>query len=132
MSAQLAEHLLAVLWMDRCRQAQRLAEGRSKLFREEVVRTLLTSFITEQRWGLGVQVINEEGMQEPGVLNFDPSDWADEEHPHFLEQCIFDKIVLDVERGEWNRIEHYMDRAEFFHDLPAGSIRRLPEGSRMR
>ena len=132
MSAQLAEGLLAVLWLNMCRQAQRLADGHSKLFREQVSHTLLASLIVEQRWGLEVPVHTEGGVEQPGVLNFDPSNWADEEHDYDLEMCIFGNIVTDIERGDWHHIEHYMRRAEFFHDLPRDSIRRLPGGSPMR
>ena len=132
MSAHLAEGLLAVLWMDRFRQTQRLGQDRSKFFREEVARTLLASFIAEQRWGLAMPVATEDGVEQPGVLNFEPSGWATDEHPHVLEQCIFGSIVTDVERGEWQQINYYMRRAEFFHDLPSGSLRRLPEGAPSR
>ena len=132
MTAQLAEGLLCVLWMDRCRQTQRLTQGHPKGYREEVTRTLLASFIAEQRWGLAMQVATEDGVEQPGVLNFDPSNWTDEEHDYDLEMGIFGNIVTDIERGDWHHIEHYMRRAEFFHDLPRNSIRRLPQGAPSR
>ena len=132
MAVQMAEGLLAVIWLDRCRQTQRLTQGHGQGYREEVVRTLLASFIAEQRWGLAMQVATEDGVEQPGVLNFDPSNWTDEEHDYDLEMCIFGNIVTDIERGDWHHIEHYMRRAEFFHDLPRNSIRRLPPGAPSR
>ena len=130
----LGEQILQVVWLDRCRQTQRLCQGRPRDFTNEVARTLLASFITEQRWGLAMPVANEDGYaREPGVFNFDPSGWTtDYEHPHFLEMCIFGNIVTDVERGEWRHIDYYIRRAEFFHDLPRGSLRILPAGSPSR
>ena len=112
----LGEH--KVVWLDRCRQTKRLCQGRPRDFTNEVARTLLASFITEQRWGLAMPVANEDGyVREPGVFNFDPSGWTtDYDHPHFLEMCIFGNIVTDVERGEWQHIDYYMRRAEFFHE----------------
>ena len=132
MAAQLAEQLLAVLWLDRCRQVQRLGQGRTRAYREELARVFLAAFIAEQRWGLASPVATEDGVEQPGVLNFDPAGWSGNYHPHFLEMCIFDNIVTDVERGEWVQIDVYMNRAEFFAGIPRGSLRRLPEGAPSR
>ena len=130
MSAQLAEHLLAVLWLDRCRQTQRLSQGRAKDYREEVVRTMLTAFIAEQRWGFGPNTVDDEGVvYVEGVLNFEgmrgPNDY-------WVEELILSKIMEDTQRGAWQPIEGYMRRVEFFGGFPPGSLRRLPEGAPSR
>jgi hypothetical protein len=130
MSTQLAEGLLAVLWLDRCRQVQRLTQGRTKEFREEVVRELLTAFIAEQRWGLGPNTVDDEGVvYAEGVLNFEgmrgPGDY-------WVEELILSKIMVDIEHGAWMPIEGYMRRVEFFGGFPSGSLRRLPVGAHSR
>ena len=132
MAAQLAENLLAVLWMDRCRQTQLLAQGGANV--HQVAHTILAPFITGQRWGVATQVMDDEGdLQIEGVLNFDPSGWrVDLDHAHVIEQGIFVNLVRDVGRGEWMPIEGYIRRAEFFGGLPRGSIRRLPPGAPRR
>ena len=132
MSVQMAEGLLAVIWLDRCRQAQLLAEAGNDI--RQVAHVLLAPFIAQQRWGLDTPVLDDEGkVFEAGVLNFNPVGWgADLEHPHFLEQCMLGGIVADVQRGEFQNIEYYMRRTEFFAGIRRGSLRRLPEGSRMR
>ena len=132
MSTHLAEGLLAVMWLDRCRQTQLLSEAGAN--RDEVAHTLLASFIVDQRWGVGSGAVGDEGdLQIEGILNFDPSGWrADFDHAHVIEQGIFANLVRDAERGAWHHIDYYMRRAEFFGGLPPGTLRRLPEGSRMR
>ena len=128
MSAQLAEGLLAVIWLDRCRQAQRLTEGRAKEFREEVVRVTLTSFIAEQRWGVGPGVVDDEGAhQAEGVFNFDAVG-AD----YWLEEMILARITNDILAGAWKPIYEYMRILEFFASIPRGSLRQLPEGAPSR
>ena len=126
MSVQLAEQLLAVLWLDRCRQAQLLAQGGAHM--PAVVRIMLCSFIEEQGWGFESGVFDDEGTHhEGGVLNFHVLDAN-----HFVEELIFGKLMADIERGEWMPIEGYIRRAEFFGGLPGGSIRRLPPGAPSR
>ena len=128
MSTQLAEGLLAVAWLDRCRQAQRLAQGRTKDFREEVVHTMLTSFIAEQRWGFGPNTIDDEGVvQVEGVLNFEATRGpGDHLTDHLAEVLMLGRIMEDIQRGAWHPTEGYMRRVEFFWGFPPGSLRRLP------
>ena len=128
MSAQLAEQLLALLWLDRCRQAQRLMEGRTQPFRVEVVRVTLISFIAEQRWGVGPGVVDDEGAhQAEGVLNFDAVG-AD----YWLEEMMLTRIANDIQAGAWRPIQVYMHIIEFFAGIPRGSLRRLPAGAPSR
>ena len=128
MSVQMAEGLLAVIWLDRCRQAQRLTEGQGRGYREEVVRVLLASLITEQRWGFGGGVLD----QTAGIFNFDPAGWVGQRHAHWVEEILFNRIVEDIQDGSWRHIEDYMLYMEFFGRFPPDSIHRLPEGSPMR
>ena len=133
MSTQLAEGLLAVLWLDRCRQVQRLTQGRTKEFREEVVRELLTAFIAEQRWGFAAPVADDEGVHVEGVLNFEATKGpGDHLKDHFPEVLILGRITEDIQIGQWKNIEDYMKGAEFFGGFPPGSLRRLPPGAPSR
>ena len=126
MSVQLAEQLLAVLWLDRCRQAQLLAQGGTDT--ATVVRIMLCSFIEEEGWGFEPGVFDDEGIyHEGGLLNFTVLDAN-----HFAEELIFNKLMEDIERGEWMPIEGYMRRAEFFGGFPRGSLQRLPTGAPSR
>ena len=126
MAAQLAEQILAVLWMDRCRQAQLLVQGGVNY--HQVARTTLTPFIAGQRWGIDGDVLDDEGvLHEGGVLNFDVLD-AD----HFVEELIYNRLRVDIERGEWMPIEGYIRRAEFFGGFPRGCLQRLPPGAPSR
>ena len=133
MAAQLAEQLLAVMWLDRCRQAQRLTEGQARGYREEVVRVLLASFLVEQRWGFGPNIIDDEGVvQVEGVLNFEATRPPGEHVDHFAEQLIMARLVVDVQLGQWTTPNEYMRGAEFFGGFPRGSLRRLTPGAASR
>ena len=130
MAIQMAEGLLAALWLDRCRQAQRLTAGQGLGYREEVVHTMLTTFLVEQRWGLNANTVDDEGViYAGGVLNFKrtrpPGDY-------WLEDLIANKLVMDIERGTWTTPSDYMRGAEFFTGFPPGSLRRLPPGAPSR
>jgi hypothetical protein len=134
MSAQLAEQLLAVIWLDRCRQVQLLSQGRALAFRVEMTRALLIPFVVEQRWGFGPDAVDDEGdLQVEGILNFDPTDWVPgEHHAHWVEELILTRIMSDIGSCTWHPIHFYMQRIEFFWRFPPGSLRRLPEGAPMR
>ena len=126
MAAQLAENLLQVLWLDRCRQAQRLTQGGAEA--AVVVRIMLCSFIEEQGWGFEPGVFDDEGVyHEGGVLNFSVLD-----DDHFAEDLLFNGLRRDIERGEWMPVEGYIHRVEFFGGFPRGSLRRLPPGAPSR
>ena len=127
-SAQLAEGLLAVIWLDRCRQVQLLAEGGAH--RAELIRAVLLPFIVEQRWGFEPGVVDDAGArQAAGVLKFEATSVAAD---HVAEEMIFNKIIMDIEAGAWQPIEGYMRRADFFGGFPPGSLRRLPAGAPSR
>ena len=134
MASQLADQLLAVIWLDRCRQVQLLSQGRARSVRDEMVRALLIAFIVEQRWGFGPGVVDDEGvLHAEGILNFDSTDWVpDEYHAHCVEELITNRIILDIESCAWQPIRFYMERIEFVWCFPPGSLRRLPEGAPMR
>ena len=133
MTAQLAKGLLAVIWLDRCRQVQLLSQGHAKPFREDMVRALLLPFVAEQRWGFGPNIIDDEGVvQVEGVLNFEATRPPGEHLDHFAELLILGRIVEDIQRGQWKSIKDYMKGAELFGGFPPGSLRRLPPGAPSR
>ena len=124
MSAQLAENLLAVLWLDRCRQVQLLSQGRELAARVEITRTLLIPFVVEQRWGF------EPGnIQAAGILNFDSVGVGALGSDHLAEELILNRIIIDIENCAWHPLEGYMRCAEFFCGTPraasAASLRAL-------
>ena len=126
MAAQLAENLLQVLWLDRCRQAQRLTQGGADA--AAVVRIMLCSFIEEQGWGFEPGVFDDEGVYHEGCdLNFSVLD-----DDHFAEDLLFNRLRGDIERGEWMPVEGYIRRTEFFGGFPRNSLRRLPPGAPSR
>ena len=133
MAAQLAEQILAVIWLDRSRQAQRLTVGQGQGYREDVVRMLLASYLVEQRWGFGPNIMDDEGnIQLEGVLNFDAMRPPGEHVNYFAEQLVLGRLVGDVQRGDWKTPKEYMSSVEFFGGFPRGSLRRLPPGAPSR
>ena len=134
MSAELAEQLLAVIWLDRWRQVQLLSQGRTLPFRIEMIRALLISFIVEEHWGFGPGAVDDASIpQVEGILNFDPTDWIPgDEHPHWVEELIVSRLISDIENCTWHPIQFYMQRFEAFWKFPPGSLCRLPEGAPMR